>query len=158
MIMSLRDDFQIMWIFSFQFFNNIPKGFHNCQFSIVNCQLKHCFHLSYQEEQLLAFACPLLHTLNREGGLRLEELMLPHKLTLEGRSKLTMTGVTEVVSFDENAVFLHTTLGDLLVQGEELKLKTLSVEGGQVSVEGKISAMAYEEPRRTGGWLSRLLG
>ena len=88
----------------------------------------------------------------------MEELMLPHKLTLEGRSKLTMTGVTEVVSFDENAVFLHTTLGDLLVQGEELKLKTLSVEGGQVSVAGKISAMAYEEPRRTGGWLSRLLG
>ena len=88
----------------------------------------------------------------------MEELRLPHKLTLEGRSKLTMTGVTEVVSFDENAAFLHTTLGDLLVQGEELKLKTLSVDGGQVSVERKISAMSYEEPRRTGGWLSRLLG
>ena len=83
---------------------------------------------------------------------------LPHKLQLSERKVLTMTGVTEVVSFDENAVFLHTTLGDLLVQGEELKLKTLSVDGGQVSVEGKISAMAYEEPRRTGGWLSRLLG
>ena len=76
----------------------------------------------------------------------MEELMLPHKLTLEGRSKLTMTGVTEVVSFDENAVFLHTTLGDLLVQGEELKLKTLSVEGGQVSVEGKILPWPTRSP------------
>ena len=81
-----------------------------------------------------------------------------HKLTLTQRSALTVTGVTEVVSFEDNAVMLRTAMGDLLVQGEELKLKTLSVEGGQVSVEGKISAMAYEEPRRTGGWLSRLLG
>ena len=83
---------------------------------------------------------------------------LPHKLCLNERRQLTMTGVTEVVSFDDTAVVLQTSLGTLIVQGSELKLKTLSVEGGQVSVEGKISAMAYEEPRRTGGWLSRLLG
>ena len=83
---------------------------------------------------------------------------MAQKLTLEDRSKLTMNAVTEVVSFEESTVVLQTELGTLVVQGRELKLKTLSVEGGQVSVEGKISAMAYEEPRRTGGWLSRLLG
>ena len=86
------------------------------------------------------------------------EERFPHKLTLEDRSRLTMTGVTEVVSFEESAVVLHTALGTLVVQGRDLQLKTLSVEGGQVAVEGSIAAMHYEEPRSSGGWLSRLLG
>lgn len=81
---------------------------------------------------------------------------LPHKLTLNERSTLTMTGVTEVVSFDETAVILHTGLGTLLVQGKELKLKTLQPDGGQVVVNGKISALSYEEPRPTGGFWRRL--
>ena len=81
-----------------------------------------------------------------------------HDLTLKGRQKLTVTGVGEVVSFDETAVVLRTELGVLLVQGNGLQLKTLSVEGGQVAVEGNVSALSYEEPRTSGGWLRRLLG
>jgi sporulation protein YabP len=50
------------------------------------------------------------------------EEKLPHKLQLSERNKLTMTGVTEVASFEENSVVLHTALGRLLVQGRELKL------------------------------------
>lgn len=76
----------------------------------------------------------------------------PHKLTLNERKNLTMTGVTEVVSFEETAVVLKTSLGILLVQGQELKLKTLSLEGGQVAVDGHISALHYEEPREGGLW------
>lgn len=83
-----------------------------------------------------------------------ENLQLPHKLTLNERKQLTMTGVTEVVSFDETAVILRTQLGTLIIQGNELQLKTLSLEGGQVAVDGNISALVYEEPRRGGG-LSR---
>lgn len=82
---------------------------------------------------------------------------LPHKLTLDERKKLTMTGVTEVVSFEENAVMLRTALGTLIVHGRELQLKNLSLDGGQVAVEGRISALIYEEPK-SGGWLSRLFG
>ena len=81
---------------------------------------------------------------------------LPHKLTLNERRQLTMTGVTEVVSFDENAVVLHTSLGALVIQGRDLKLKTLSLDGGQVVVDGSIAALGYEEPRQRGGWASRL--
>ncbi len=81
----------------------------------------------------------------------------PHDLTLQRREKLTMTGVTEVVSFDETAVVLHTALGLLMVHGQGLQLKQLSVDGGQIAVEGSISALIYEEPRQ-GGWLRRLLG
>ena len=84
-----------------------------------------------------------------------EPVALPHKLTLVERKSMTMTGVTEVISFDENAVVLKTGLGVLTVHGQGLQLKNLSVEGGQVAVEGTISAFVYEEPR--GGGLRRLL-
>lgn len=86
----------------------------------------------------------------------MEQGQRPHDLTLKERKKLTMTGVTEVVSFEESAVSLRTELGDLTVQGRDLQLKTLSVEGGQVEVMGNISSLVYEEPRQEGGWLRRL--
>ena len=76
---------------------------------------------------------------------------MPHKLCLNERRQLTMTGVTEVVSFDENTVVLQTSLGLLIVQGQQLSLQNLSLEGGQVAVEGDINALSYEEPRQ-GGW------
>lgn len=82
---------------------------------------------------------------------------LPHKLQLNERRQLTMSGVTEVVSFDDTAVVLQTSLGTLIVQGKELQLKTLSIDGGQVAVDGHISALSYEEPRPAGGW-RRLFG
>lgn len=81
---------------------------------------------------------------------------LPHKLTLNERKQLTMTGVTEVISFDDSAVILVTALGTLVVQGRDLHLKTLSLDGGQVAVDGSISALLYEEPRSSGGFLGRL--
>lgn len=87
-----------------------------------------------------------------------QQLQLPHKLTLNERRSLTMTGVTEVVSFDDGAVILRTALGTLVVQGKDLQLKTLSLDGGQVAVDGSIAALIYEEPRKEGGWLRRLLG
>ena len=83
---------------------------------------------------------------------------LPHKLTLNERKSLTVSGVTEVVSFDDTAVIAHTELGTLVVQGKDLQLKTLLPEGGQVTVEGKISALAYEEPRATVSLWRRLMG
>lgn len=80
----------------------------------------------------------------------MEEPKLPHKLQLNERRQLTMSGVTEVVSFDESTVVLQTALGMLIVQGSQLQLKTLSLEGGQVVVDGNISALIYEEPREKG--------
>ena len=80
----------------------------------------------------------------------MEELRLPHKLNLSQREELTMTGVTEVVSFDDTAIVLKTHLGTLSVDGRDLMLKTLSLEGGQVAVTGHISSLIYEEPKPTG--------
>ena len=81
----------------------------------------------------------------------MDDSKLPHELRLNERNHLTMTGVTEVVSFEETAVVLRTSLGMLIVQGTGLQLKTLSLDGGQVAVEGNVSALVYEEPR-LGGW------
>ncbi len=86
-----------------------------------------------------------------------DAMNLPHSLGLKDRKTLTLTGVTEVVSFDDQAVLLATTLGNLHIQGQGLKLKQLTLEGGQVEVQGKIDALVYEEPRQ-GGWLRRLMG
>ena len=76
-----------------------------------------------------------------------EENKFPHKLTLDDRKSLTTTGVTEVVSFDESAIILRTGMGTLSVQGSDLKLKALSLDGGTVAVTGHIAALVYEEPR-----------
>lgn len=85
------------------------------------------------------------------------EPQMPQKLCLEDRRKLMLTGVTEVKSFDETMVALHTALGDLNIHGRELQLKGLSLEEGRAAVEGQISALIFEEPRER-GILGRLFG
>lgn len=84
-------------------------------------------------------------------------LILPQKLTLNDRKNLTVTGVTEIVSFDDALVVLHTSQGVLSVHGQQLQLKNLSLEGGQAAVEGTVTALIFEEPRqerkRWGRWL-----
>ena len=85
------------------------------------------------------------------------DIILPHKLTLVGRKELTLTGVTEVIRFDEQVVVLKTGMGLLTVHGRDLHLKNLSLEGGQAAVEGTVSALVYEEPRKSGA-LRRFFG
>ena len=76
-----------------------------------------------------------------------EQLEYTHLIAKERRG---------VVSFDDSTVVLHTALGTIIIQGQELQLKTLSLAGGKVVVDGNISAMIYEEPRSS--WRRRLLG
>lgn len=85
------------------------------------------------------------------------DALLPHKLTLNERHALAITGVSEVISFDDTAVIMTTQLGTLSVHGSNLQLKTLSLDGGQVAVDGEISAMIYEEPKPA-SLLKRLFG
>ena len=80
-----------------------------------------------------------------------------HSLRLVGRAELTITGVTEVYRFEEDGVLLQTDMGELTVQGEQLQLKELSLDGGRVAVSGSISALIYGR-QQSGGWLHRLLG
>lgn len=83
---------------------------------------------------------------------------IPHRLTLEEREKLTMSGVTDVESFDEDMIVLHTSCGTAVVRGSRLHLQMLSPEGGQVAVDGTVDSIAYEPDAPAGGLLSRLFG
>ena len=82
--------------------------------------------------------------------------MEEHGLTLQGRQRLTVTGITEVLRFDDTAVVLETELGQLTVQGSQLQMKTLSVVGGRVEVTGEVDGLGYQAPGVP--WLRRLLG
>ena len=82
-----------------------------------------------------------------------------HHLVLEERESLTVSGVEEVESFDENTIVMVTVQGVLIVRGEELHIEKLSLDGGDLKVEGMVESLTYEEDRRSrGGFLSRLLG
>ena len=87
-------------------------------------------------------------------------LELPHKVTLEGRNRLNLTGVKEVESFDEGMVVLHTTRGTLVVRGDGLHLQLLSLDGGQVHVDGTVNSLTYEDHggAQAGGFFARLFG
>ena len=82
-----------------------------------------------------------------------------HHLTLEDRERLTVSGVEEVESFDEATIVMVTAQGVLVVRGEGLHIEKLSLDGGDLKVEGMVESLSYEEPRRgRGGFFSRLLG
>lgn len=85
-----------------------------------------------------------------------EKQQEPHELRLDNRARLSVSGVREVESFDETVVALSTVRGLLIVRGENLQLRALSIDGGEVSVCGLIHDLSYEEVQKTGGFFKRL--
>lgn len=82
-----------------------------------------------------------------------------HRLQLEGREKLSVSGVEDVVRFDENCIVTTTGVGTLIITGEELHIGKLSLDGGEMQVDGRIDAVTYENTEvRQGSFLSRLFG
>ena len=84
---------------------------------------------------------------------------LSHHVALEEREQLVISGVEEVESFDESAIYLTTAQGGLEIQGEGLHIEQLSLDGGDLKVEGRVNALIYDtDGRERGGWLGRLFG
>lgn len=71
-----------------------------------------------------------------------------HNIILEGRKKLSLSGVTDVDRFDEETVLLYTSLGELTVRGTDLHVNGLSVESGEMDIEGNIKSIVYGDPDR----------
>lgn len=66
-------------------------------------------------------------------------------LILENRQKLSISGVIDVLSFDDQVVILETELGLLTVKGENLRINKLSIDTSEVIVEGDISSLSYSD-------------
>ncbi len=91
--------------------------------------------------------------------MAMEERVEQHSLILKGRGKLSVSGVVDVQNFDETLVSMETTLGLLLVRGNGLHIERLSLEGGELELEGEIDSMEYEENGQSrGGLFSRIFG
>ena len=83
----------------------------------------------------------------------------PHVLTLSERGKLTVTGVEEVLRFDETEVEMRTSRGDLIVRGESLHVGRLAIDTGELGIDGSVSEILYaDEPARGEGFFARLFG
>lgn len=82
---------------------------------------------------------------------------MPHNLVLEDRRLLTVSGVSDVDSFDENTVVAYTSLGELTVRGRGLHIRRLDLESGSLSLEGYVDTLSYSDATRSGGFFGRLL-
>ena len=76
-----------------------------------------------------------------------DKLMLTHNITLKDRKLLTVSGVTDVDSFDDVEIVAYTDAGELTVRGEQLKINILNTETGELNVEGVISSLSYLNER-----------
>jgi len=72
-----------------------------------------------------------------------------HKLSLLNRKGCTLTGIVDVLSFDVNEVLLETDQGMLMIRGKELHVNRLSLEKGEVDVDGRVDSLTYSEGHNT---------
>ena len=80
-------------------------------------------------------------------------------LVLENREKLSISGVLDVLSFDDQVVILETELGLLTVKGNNLRINKLSIDTSEVIVEGEIYNLAYSDEsleNKPGGFLNKI--
>ena len=72
-----------------------------------------------------------------------EKMGLSHKVNLYNREKGTLTGILDVISFDENTIVLDTDMGLLTIKGKDLHVSRLSLEKGELDLEGHADSLAY---------------
>ena len=87
------------------------------------------------------------------------DMSAAHRLELMGRERLTVSGVEDVERFDETGIIMSTTAGTLVVTGEGLHIGKLSLDGGELFVDGRIDSVTYEDQGGgRGGLFARLFG
>lgn len=76
---------------------------------------------------------------------RQQQVSKNHKVSLNGRKNAVITGVNDVLSFDAGEVLLETVQGILMIRGEELHVNRLTLEKGEVDVDGKVDSLTYSD-------------
>lgn len=75
----------------------------------------------------------------------MENNQLPHKLSMNNRTGLALTGILDVISFNLEEVLLESSCGMLLIKGKDLKVGRISLESGEVNVNGMVESIHYSE-------------
>lgn len=73
-----------------------------------------------------------------------------HKLSLDNRKTMNLTGIKDVISFDLNQVLLESTLGMVHIKGHDLKVTRLSIEKGEINIAGLIDSILYSDVKAYG--------
>ena len=84
----------------------------------------------------------------------------PHRLNMEDRKRIDFTGITDVVSFDPVKVILESDYGHITIKGEGLHVNRLSVEKGELDLDGRVDSICYSESgmkNKQDSFMSRLL-
>lgn len=80
-----------------------------------------------------------------------------HNIIIEQRKKLNLSGVTDVIGFEDETVVLKTVMGSLTVKGENLHIGSFSTTSGDIDIDGKIVALVYsDDDGGKGGFFRRL--
>lgn len=81
-----------------------------------------------------------------------------HNVIMESRKSLTLSGVTDVDSFDERCIVLYTQLGELVIKGRNLHIGMMSIETGDMSIDGDIWALCYgdKDKKSSSSFLGKL--
>ena len=74
-----------------------------------------------------------------------------HKVILNNRKDCTISGVVDVLSFDVNEILLETEQGMLMIRGSALHVTHLTLEKGEVEIDGKIDSLTYSESGLSSG-------
>lgn len=80
----------------------------------------------------------------------------PHSLVLDERQRLAVSGVQEVVEFNEDAVTVRTVKGLLLIRGSGLRVEKLEKEAGELRISGTVTELVYEDAGPGAGFFARL--
>jgi len=80
----------------------------------------------------------------------------PQTLLLESRARLTLSGVSNVVSCEPGEVVMETTGGPLTIRGSELHMARLTLETGEAAIDGRVDAIEYTDAPEGGGFFARL--
>ena len=80
-----------------------------------------------------------------------------HNLILEERGSLTVTGVEDIDSFDDQTVVIYTGLGELTVRGNQLHIERIDLQAGELELQGQVYALTYaDQPAVRGGFFARI--
>ena len=80
----------------------------------------------------------------------IKKIITDHEITLSNRNKMSLTGVTDVISFNDDRVDLKTNMGTLVINGKGLNINKLNTDSGNLDVTGEVQLLEYVNRRDKG--------